>query len=399
MSFSQILRFTRIPSILLALLLQCAPVCRFMAAAPAASAPLAYVLKLIGFAATALGAFHAVSGASVVLITSATNGLGTNGTPFRYRITENSPSADPGVWYNATPLPAGLSVNTNTAIISGTPAETGIRVIRLSAGYERELAVPTNLVLTLYGKPVINTQPGSQTVTAGTNASMSVGVTALPSPTYFWRFNGTLISATSNSILVISNVTGASAGPYTVVASNFLGSATSAVAALTVQSGLIPVTITAQPQGKTALLGGAVSLSVMATGSPPITFQWRKEGTNIASATASNLVLSPLALGDSGDYSVVVSNNAGAVTSVVARVNVVQIPRVGDITLQGNELRLTFSRQPGATYEVIYSELLPVTNWLVLTNFPPVVVATNEVLTNLNAGGAMRVFEVRMAIP
>src|SRR5438094_4655517 len=52
------------------------------------------------------------------VITSATTASGTVGVAFSYQITAtNSPTS-----YNATGLPSGLTVNTNTGLISGTPA-------------------------------------------------------------------------------------------------------------------------------------------------------------------------------------------------------------------------------------------------------------------------------------
>jgi hypothetical protein len=67
-------------------------------------------------------------------------------------------------------------------------------------------------------------------------------------------------------------------------------------------------------------------LSVLVSGSPPLAYQWKRNGTNLSdSATvsgshSSTLVLSPTALTDSGSYHVVITNQSGAVTSTVAAV-------------------------------------------------------------------------------
>src|SRR6185369_3875029 len=49
--------------------------------------------------------------------------------------------------------------------------------------------------------------------------------------------------------------------------------------------------IATQPQSQGALVGTDVTFSVVARGTPPFTYQWRKEGTNLPSANASSLIL------------------------------------------------------------------------------------------------------------
>jgi hypothetical protein len=66
---------------------------------------------------------------------------------------------------------------------------------------------------------------------------------------------------------------------------------------------------------KTTNLAANVTFTVGVTGSPPIYFQWRFNGTNIASATGSSYTKSNVQATNAGNYSVVVSNRAGVVTS------------------------------------------------------------------------------------
>ena len=63
------------------------------------------------------------------VITSATTASGTVGSAFSYQITAtNTPTS-----YGATGLPAGLSVNTGTGLISGTPTAAATSTVTLSA--------------------------------------------------------------------------------------------------------------------------------------------------------------------------------------------------------------------------------------------------------------------------
>ena len=102
---------------------------------------------------------------------------------------------------------------------------------------------------------------------------------------------------------------------YTVVVTNVAGSVTSTVASLTVW---VTPAITAQPQSRTNLAGTTANFSVTATGTAPLAYQWRFNGTNLAGATASNYPIASVQLSNAGNYTVVVTNVAGSVTSAVA---------------------------------------------------------------------------------
>ncbi len=81
-------------------------------------------------------------------------------------------------------------------------------------------------------------------------------------------------------------------------------------------------TITIPPASQTIAVGANVTLGVGATGSPPPTFQWRKDGVAIAGATNNTLTLTAVQLANAGVYGVVVSNSAGSVTSDPATLTV-----------------------------------------------------------------------------
>ena len=76
--------------------------------------------------------------------------------------------------------------------------------------------------------------------------------------------------------------------------------------------------ITAQPQSVTNVVGGTANFTVTATGTAPLSYQWRKEGVAIVNATNSAFSLQPLALSHAGSYTVVVSNSVNSITSAVA---------------------------------------------------------------------------------
>jgi hypothetical protein len=83
-----------------------------------------------------------------------------------------------------------------------------------------------------------------------------------------------------------------------------------------------PPSITAQPQGVLAGTGENVSLSALASGSSPLTYQWYQDGAAVSGATAAMLALPNITHAQAGDYFLVVQNPAGSATSEVARVTV-----------------------------------------------------------------------------
>ena len=73
--------------------------------------------------------------------------------------------------------------------------------------------------------------------------------------------------------------------------------------------------IVTPPAAVTAARGTTATFSVTAAGEAPLRYQWRKNGADVAGATAASLRLDNVQFGDAGLYSVVVSNPAGTVTS------------------------------------------------------------------------------------
>ena len=79
-----------------------------------------------------------------------------------------------------------------------------------------------------------------------------------------------------------------------------------------------PPTITTQPAAQSVALGGSTTLTVVATGTAPLTYQWRKGNQDIGGATNASYALGSVQTGDAGTYVVIVSNSAGTMTSTPA---------------------------------------------------------------------------------
>jgi len=88
-------------------------------------------------------------------------------------------------------------------------------------------------------------------------------------------------------------------------------------------------TITVHPQDATADAGATVSFSVSASGSPPLSYQWRRDGAAVTGATASTFSLTSVSAADDGaEFSAAVSNSAGTVVSRAAHLTVRTPPTI-----------------------------------------------------------------------
>ncbi len=91
------------------------------------------------------------------------------------------------------------------------------------------------------------------------------------------------------------------------------------------------VTITTQPQPATVLAGDVAVLTVFATGTGTLSYQWKKNGAAIAEATNAALVFNPFAATQAGSYSVDVSDASPSTLPSSAAALTVKTPAAGDV--------------------------------------------------------------------
>ena len=83
-----------------------------------------------------------------------------------------------------------------------------------------------------------------------------------------------------------------------------------------------PPTIITQPTSKSVRIGHSTSLSVVAYGSSPMSYQWQKEEVDIPGAISSTYSISSFAQSDAGNYRCVITNTFGTVTSETAELTI-----------------------------------------------------------------------------
>jgi hypothetical protein len=222
---------------------------------------------------------------------------------------------------NGASIPGATTTSFALASVQATDAGNYTFVASNSAGS----ATSAVAVLTVLVPPSFVVQPQSRTNIAGTLATFSGSVSGTAPLSYRWQFNGANIAGATTPSLFLSNVQPSDAGSYTLSVTNAAGAITSSVATLTV---LVPPAITAQPQSRTNLLGTTATFSVLATGTAPLNYQWRFNNSDLPGANGTSLVLNSVQSSDAGNYSVVITNSGGSITSAVAVLTVWVVPSI-----------------------------------------------------------------------
>jgi uncharacterized protein YdaL len=244
----------------------------------------------------------------------------TNGTTATFSVTASGTAPLSYQWEFGGANISGAT-NATLSLASVQTNNAGTYTVTVTNPYGSTSASAVLTVLAPAGNiaPAITAQPQNSTNAVGTAASFSVTATGTAPLHYQWRLGGANISGATSATYTISSVKNSSAGSYTVVVTNIAGSVTSTAATLTV--GTAP-SINGQPRSQSVNPGRSVSFNVFASGTSPLHYQWRFNGTNIANATSNNYTLTDAQAANAGAYSVVVSNSFGSATSANATLTV-----------------------------------------------------------------------------
>ena len=250
-----------------------------------------------------------------LITTQPANQSVTQGSPATFSVTATGTALNYQWQKNGASI-GGATASSYTISSTTTNDAASYSVVIANAVGSTNSATAT---LTVNVPPGITTQPVSQNINQGSPVTFSVTATGTAPLTYQWLKNGTNISGATSSSYAISSVVATDAANYTVAIANVAGSTNSSVATLTVN---VPPTITTQPASQTVIVGNPVTFTVAATGTAPLSYQWQKNGANISGATTASYTIGSVGTNDAANYTAIVTNIAGSVTSSTATLTV-----------------------------------------------------------------------------
>lgn len=256
-------------------------------------------LNTTGFAIASivgLGAYDSVAGATVVVQAAPSPGSSiipvTAGTNLAglFQITGNYQSPPESWSVSSGTLPAGLTLAKNdstTATLTGTTTQIGSRSVTIRAwefaGNSGEFAEGKfTIVVSAPPGAAISTHPASITINSGTTATLTVTATGNPPLNYQW-YQGvsgvtTSLVGTNSNVFTTPALTATTS--YWVKVTNTVNptGANSNTATVTVRQ---PAAIVTQPAPVTINSGQSTTLSVVASGDEPLTYQWYQGASGV----------------------------------------------------------------------------------------------------------------------
>lgn len=203
-------------------------------------------------------------------------------------------------WSTLTSVPATTNFYEYDVSAAQTSATTyKVRVSDATNASTNDVSDATFSILTI---PVILTQPKPDSVCAGGTVTFSVVTDNLPGYTYQWRRNTVPIQGATTTSYTIANAQQSNVADYDVIVTGCTP-VTSAMAFFQLNT---PPAIVSQQNDTAVCKGSPVVLTCNATGTT-LTYQWKKNGTNITGATSSSLSIAAVNPADTGNYTVTVS--------------------------------------------------------------------------------------------
>lgn len=307
---------------------------------------------------------------------------------------------------NAADLAGQTASGLTLSNIGSADVATYTVVVTNTLGGTTASTTSSAATLTLNEAPAIATIP-DQTVVAGSNVTFTASATGSGTLSYQWKKGGVDLTGETARTLAFTPATLAHAGSYTVQVTNTLNGTTtqtlSNAAALNVNPAGPAPTITTQPLGKTVIAPSGHTFTVVGNGTGTLTYQWKKNGTDITGAISDSYVVDATDLNEiSAQYSVLVIDPNGKSTLSENATLTVMAPEptyAGDpIPVPTRTLAVLPSRNvgpafPHGAFRLGYDETVKNPVWTAYANF--------RFVTKMNIDSNNRTFlsDVRLAMP
>ena len=270
------------------------------------------------------------------VISSATMASGSIGTAFSYQITaSNSPAS-----YGATGLPTGLSVNTATGLISGTPAAAGTSTVTLSATNSGGTGNATLTLTITAATPVIS----SATTASGTvGTAFSYQITASNSPASYGATGlAAGLSVNTATGLISGTPTAAGTSTVTLSATNSGGTGNATLTLTITAATQAPgITSSASASGK---VGSSFSYQITATNSPA-SYGATGLPTGLSVNTATGLISGTPAAAGTSTVTLSATNSGGTGNATLTLTITAATPVISSATTASGTVGTAFSYQ------------------------------------------------------
>ena len=292
------------------------------------------------------------------VISSATSASATVGTAFNYQIVASgSPTS-----YAATGLTGtGLSINTTTGVISGTPSAAGTITSQLTATNSAGTSAAVTLTITVASSG--GGTPTAPTITSATSASATAGtafsyqITATGSPTSYAATGLTGTGLSINTTTGLISGTPSAAGTITsqLTATNSAGTSAAVTLTITVASsggGTPTVPSITSGTSASATAGTAFSYQITATGSPTSYAATGLTGTGLSINTTTGLISGTPSAAGTITSQLTATNSAGTSAAVTLTITVASsgggtptVPSITSGSTAAAQVGTTFSYQ------------------------------------------------------
>lgn len=212
------------------------------------------------------------------------------------------------------------AVSSYYSVSSATAATSGTYTLTATNAWGTATSSPVRVTVLPALAPTIVNFPANVTVNYGESLSISSSVTGTSPFSYSWSKDGVDLPAATSSNYGKSNATADDAGTYILTVTNLAGTASRNVTVV-VNPGVAPQIAPFDPLRAVAY-GDTLSISSSATGSAPLTYVWKKDGTVLPGASSYSFSKSSVTTADAGTYTLTVSNAFGSATSTPMAVSV-----------------------------------------------------------------------------